>query len=53
MTVLFVLLALTFVVWRIRRRNRKSTLAGLDVKAPQVFMSPPTRFSTRLKDHRL
>lgn len=49
MTVFLVLLALVFVVWRMRRRATRSTLAGLNAVKPQFMVEPPQR---RLTDRK-
>lgn len=38
-------------LWTLRRRSRR-TLAGLDSTKPTYSLTPPTRFTSSLKDHR-
>lgn len=49
MTVVAVLVALVVVVWRIRRKHRSQTLAGLNSAKPQFMVEPPLRRLTERK----
>ncbi len=37
----------------VMRRRRRTTLAGLNADKPSFVLTPPTRWSTSGRDHRL